>query len=131
MRNGRMRRPFLDPDLLILGLSLKRFLGCGHARAAALLARLAGARVAELRHAIEVELPVLVDERPQARAATTAYVRGLQDWLAGALRWSLESGRYGARAQDRAWMGPRGLGTSAARLSLHLPGGPGAEIVGI
>lgn len=112
-------------------LVLERFLGCGHARAAALLARLAGARVAELCHAIEVELPVLVDERPQARAATTAYVRGLQDWLAGASRWSLESGRYGARAQDRAWMGPRGLGTSAARLSLHLPGGPGTEIVGI
>lgn len=99
-------------------LVLERFLGCGHAQAADLLERLAATRAAELRHAVDVELPVLVDEHPQARAAATSYARGLQEWLAGALHWSLETSRYGERERDRRWMAPTGLGTSAARVGL-------------
>jgi germacradienol/geosmin synthase len=105
-----------DPNSGVLVLA--RFLDCDHEQAAGLLARLAATRVAELLHAVDVELPVLIDAHPQAGTAATSYARGLQDWLAGALHWSRETGRYGGREPDRGWMAPTGFGTSAARVAL-------------
>jgi germacradienol/geosmin synthase len=102
-------------------LVVRNFLGCGQDRAFEVVNDLMTARVRQFEHVIANELPAL-DLAGPGRAALAAYVRELQDWLAGILHWHRECHRYsdaslGATVSSApARVGAlTGLGTSAAR----------------
>ena len=88
-------------------LVLQRFLDCDIELAAAIVDRLAAVRLEALERGCE----------PAAAGCADAarYAQGLRDWLAGAERWSLETGRFDVD-DARPLSVPAGLGTSAARL---------------
>lgn len=74
------------------------------------------------------ELPILFEEQSlgmMARTNILRYIKGLQDSLAGHLKWSQETARYNKVKSDSppatSWYsGPTGLGTSAARITASL-----------
>ena len=92
-------------------------------------------RLRQFEQIIATELPALFDEREldtNPREHLLAYVKGLQDWLAGDYRWHQETGRYTnielsiPPAARRLFSGPTGVGTAAARIgSLRGGGGEG------
>ena len=90
---------------------MQRFLDCDGQQAVDFTNELANVRLRAIAHIVERELPE-VDDPDVMR-----YAEGLQDWLAGAHHWSLETGRYDATVtQSRS--SPAGLGTSGARAGL-------------
>ena len=115
-------------------LVVRNFLDVDLERAFGIATDLANARMRQFRHAVDVELPVLFEEfrlEPRVRAAVTAYVGELQDWMAGILNWHREVVRYhdadlakhfgGQRAgfAPQALRGPTGLGTASTRLPVR------------
>ncbi|MEU7789110.1 germacradienol/geosmin synthase [Amycolatopsis sp. NPDC049159] len=102
-------------------LVLEEFLGIPTQQAADAVNDLITSRLHQFEHTALTEVPALFDEHgvdPAARAATFAYVKGLQDWQAGGHEWHLRSSRY---MNEGAPTGPEpgavtGLGTSAARI---------------
>lgn len=94
-------------------LVFEKFLGLGTQQAADAVNDLITSRLHQFEHTALTEVPALLDDHcvdPAARAATFAYVKGLQDWQSGGHEWHLRSSRYmneGALA---------GRGTSAARI---------------
>ncbi|GAA4544005.1 terpene synthase family protein [Amycolatopsis samaneae] len=106
-------------------LVLEKFLGLGTQEAADAVNDLITSRLHQYEHTALTEVPALFEEHdvdPEGRAATAAYVKGLQDWQAGGHEWHLRSSRYmneGAltsRGGPELLGGPAGLGTSAARV---------------
>ncbi|MEV6878595.1 germacradienol/geosmin synthase [Amycolatopsis sp. NPDC051128] len=105
-------------------LVFEKFLGLTTQRAADAVNDLITSRLHQFEHTALTEVPALFDEHgvdPSARAATFAYVKGLQDWQSGGHEWHLRSSRYmnegaldsrGGPALD----GAAGIGTSAARI---------------
>jgi hypothetical protein len=97
------------------------------------------ARLRQFEHIVATELPVLFDQfelNTRAREELRRYVKSLENWASGVIKWHLESGRYkNLRVSDSSinrWLlgGPIGLGTSAARIgSLRDAGGSGSAIV--
>ncbi|WP_415951642.1 terpene synthase family protein [Streptomyces sp. KLOTTS4A1] len=87
-------------------------------------------RLAQFRHAVDHELPVLYEDMAldeEVRAILGQYVLELQDWMAGILNWHRKCRRYrvehlrhGTAAAPRRLGGPKGLGTSATRLGERL-----------
>jgi germacradienol/geosmin synthase len=117
-------------------LVLHRFLGCGLQEAAERVNDLITSRLHQFEHTALAELPPLFEEYaldPAERARVLAYVKGLQDWQAGGHEWHLRSSRYmneGTRGQapsGRFSAGPRGIGTSAARIPVSLRNEAAAE----
>jgi germacradienol/geosmin synthase len=105
-------------------LVFEKFLELSTQQAADAVNDLITSRLHQFEHTALTEVPALFDEHgvdPGARAATFAYVKGLQDWQSGGHEWHLRSSRYmneGALA-DRGGPelgGSTGLGTSAARI---------------
>ncbi|ADJ43139.1 terpene synthase [Amycolatopsis mediterranei S699] len=105
-------------------LVFEKFLGLGTQEAADAVNDLITSRLHQFEHTALTEVPALLDDHcvdPAARAATFAYVKGLQDWQSGGHEWHLRSSRYmneGALT-DRGGPdlgGANGLGTSAARI---------------
>ncbi|KDN17519.1 Geosmin synthase [Amycolatopsis rifamycinica] len=102
-------------------LVFEQFLGLSTQQAADAVNDLITSRLHQFEHTALTEVPALFDEHcvdPAARAATFAYVKGLQDWQAGGHEWHLRSSRYmneGA-LDGREPGGTTGLGTSAARI---------------
>ncbi|MGW3963243.1 terpene synthase family protein [Amycolatopsis sp. NPDC005003] len=94
-------------------LVFEKFLGLGTQQAADAVNDLITSRLHQFEHTALTEVPALFEDHcvdPAARAATFAYVKGLQDWQAGGHEWHLRSSRYmneGALA---------GRGTSAAHI---------------
>jgi germacradienol/geosmin synthase len=82
-------------------------------------------RLHQFENTKNTELPVLFEEQGlgmMARTSILRYVKGLQDSLAGHLKWSQETARYNKAKSDPApttswYSGPTGLGTSAARIT--------------
>ncbi|MBE8520833.1 germacradienol/geosmin synthase [Amycolatopsis sp. H6(2020)] len=94
-------------------LVFEKFLGLGTQQAADAVNDLITSRLHQFEHTALTEVPALFDDHcvdPAARAATFAYVKGLQDWQSGGHEWHLRSSRY---MNDGALAG---RGTSAARI---------------
>jgi germacradienol/geosmin synthase len=114
---------------------MQHFLGCGLQRAVDVVNEQVTFRLQQLENTVATELAPLFEEHglhPLARQQVLRYAKALQDWLAGDLKWELQpGGRYlpatseGSRSSKPASreglpLGPTGLGTSAARVSLTL-----------
>jgi germacradienol/geosmin synthase len=108
-------------------LVMQNFLGVDAQIASQVVADLIASRVRQFEHIVATELPGLYDELDldeATRAVLKGYVEGLQDWMAGILRWHQASTRY--RDEElrpsppstaaRLLSGPLGLGTAAARI---------------
>lgn len=116
-------------------LVVRNFLDCDAAEAMGVVGDLAHARMRRFRHAVNAELPALLDTLEAdaaAREAVDGYARRLENWLSGILHWHENCHRYSdadlvANARPvgpPGMIGPppepgrlSGLGTSAARLA--------------
>lgn len=101
-------------------LVLQHFLDMNPQQAADTVNDLITSRMQQFENTVLTELPLLFDEcllSPAERLNIVRYAKGLQDWQAGWHAWMLQSPRYSdAGNPAAAWLGPRGLGTAAARL---------------
>lgn len=105
-------------------LVFEKFLGLTTQEAADAVNDLITSRLHQFEHTALTEVPGLFDEHgvdPAARAATFAYVKGLQDWQSGGHEWHLRSSRYMNEGALETRGGPElgtatGIGTSAARI---------------
>ncbi|WP_410594633.1 terpene synthase family protein [Amycolatopsis sp. lyj-23] len=105
-------------------LVFEEFLGLSTQQAADAVNDLITSRLHQFEHTALTEVPALLDDHcvdPAARAATFAYVKGLQDWQAGGHEWHLRSSRYMNEGALAGRGGPdlggtESLGTSAARI---------------
>lgn len=103
-------------------LVVERFLGCSPQQAADLVNDILTSRLHQFENTAVAEVPPLLDEHqvdPQGRLDVMSYVKGLQDWQSGGHEWHLRSSRYmnnGGKAAQGVLGGPKGFGTSAARI---------------
>ncbi|GIH06195.1 terpene synthase [Rhizocola hellebori] len=109
-------------------LVVERFLGYAPQRAADTVNQLLTSRLQQFENTVLTELaPLAIEHRLDSSqcADVMAYVRGLQDWQSGGHEWHMRSSRYMNGGGVMVAGGPRGLGTSAARVRLsahtHLP----------
>ncbi|WP_419996159.1 terpene synthase family protein [Streptomyces boninensis] len=121
-------------------LVVQDFFGCDYPTGVAITGDLMQGRMDQFRHVAEAELPVLCDDLgldEAARGGLDAYVRDLQNWIAGILNWHRHVRRYGeadlrrhAGGPGAALPVPSGRGTAAARLASEValsglgPAGP-------
>ncbi|MGW1884514.1 terpene synthase family protein [Streptomyces sp. NPDC001970] len=110
-------------------LVVQNFFGCGYPDAVAITDDLMRSRLRQYEHVKRNELPVLYDDfdlDTEGRAALDAYVRELEDWVAGILNWHRGVRRYGAEDVRRGagsplrTDGPTAIGMSAARVGALL-----------
>jgi len=112
-------------------LVVEHFLRCSTQEAADRVNQLATSRLQQFEHAAMTELPGLSAEHgmtPQEHVNVFAYVKGLQDWQAGAHEWHKRSSRYagsGRGAPDTA--ASRRVATERAAQQ-SWPDGDGDEI---
>jgi germacradienol/geosmin synthase len=106
-------------------LVFEKFFGCSTQEAAELVNDLLTSRLQQFENTALVEVPILLAEHgaaPRDVLAVAAYVKGLQDWQSGGHEWHARSSRYMNESLDTGpaspLVGPRGLGTSGARVSL-------------
>lgn len=127
-------REVLDEGELSNGvLVFGKFLGCTTQEAAEAVNDLLTSRLHQFEHTTFTELPPLFDEHgldPVQRAGVFAYVKGLQDWQSGGHEWHMRSSRYmnGGGAEEPVLGGPKGLGTSAARIVTSLANTAGQRL---
>ncbi|MFF9850842.1 terpene synthase family protein [Streptomyces litmocidini] len=114
-------------------LVLQKFFDCDYPTAVSMVDDLMRGRLRQYENLKQREIPLLYEEfglDAAGREAFEAYLRELEDWLAGVLNWHREVRRYGAEdvrsGSGSALLrrGPTGLGTSAARISELLGAGP-------
>ncbi|MER5964710.1 terpene synthase family protein [Streptomyces sp. NPDC002057] len=107
-------------------LVLQKFFDCDYPTAVAMVDDLMRGRLRQFEHVKKHEVPLLYADfglDAEGRAAFEAYLRELEDWLAGILNWHRSVRRY--RAEDvhsgagttLLRSGPTGIGTSAARVA--------------
>ncbi|MGW0890505.1 terpene synthase family protein [Saccharopolyspora sp. NPDC002578] len=97
------------PDVVT---AIAAFLCCGPHQAVAIADDMCTARLRRFESIAHREIPVLVEEfelTAAAGARLERYVRGLQQWTAGELRWISVTGRY-AGTGDRPRRARRALG---------------------
>ncbi|WP_241518865.1 terpene synthase family protein [Streptomyces sp. CB03238] len=78
-------------------LVVQSFFNCDYRTGVSIIDDLMRSRLRQFEHVKEHELPVLSERFElgrEARAALTAYVRELEDWLAGILNWHRNVRRY-------------------------------------
>ncbi|MCX4511069.1 germacradienol/geosmin synthase [Streptomyces sp. NBC_01619] len=106
-------------------LVVQNFFGCDYAAAVAIVDDLMRSRLRQFQHLKERELPLLYEQfglDARGRAALDAYVRELEDWIAGILNWHRSIRRYGpddvhaGAGSPLRLAGPTALGMSAARI---------------
>ncbi|WP_149262485.1 germacradienol/geosmin synthase [Actinomadura sp. K4S16] len=100
-------------------LAVENFFGIGRDEALPVVNDLITSRRRQFEHLAGSELPALCDELDlddTARAALSAYVEELRDWMAGILEWHRETDRYDEREPVFHLPRPSGLGTSALHL---------------
>jgi germacradienol/geosmin synthase len=110
-------------------LVVQHFLQCSVEQARDVVVDLMKARMAEFQHVLSGEIPELCEEfglDAAGKGVLMHYAEELKNWLAGILTWHEGCGRYGAEdltrlhappAESRpGWLGPTGIGTSAARV---------------
>ncbi|MFE2560669.1 germacradienol/geosmin synthase [Streptomyces sp. NPDC059352] len=114
-------------------LVLQTFFDCDYPTAVAMVDDLMRGRLRQYEHLKKNEVPLLYEDfglGKEGRAAFEAYLRELEDWLAGILNWHQRVRRY--RAEDvhvgsgtpLVGRGPTGLGTSAARVAALIGSAP-------
>ncbi|MCX2733461.1 hypothetical protein OOZ19_24730 [Saccharopolyspora sp. NFXS83] len=97
------------PDVVT---AVAAFLGCGPHQAVAIADDMCTARLRRFESITHRELPAVIEEfalTAAARARLERYVRGLQQWMAGELRWISVTGRY-ASTGDRSRRARRAFG---------------------
>ncbi|MFF0425235.1 germacradienol/geosmin synthase [Streptomyces sp. NPDC004520] len=113
-------------------LVLQKFFDCDYPTAVSMVDDLMRGRLRQYEILKQREIPLLFEDfgiDAAGREAFGEYLRGLEDWLAGVLNWHRKVRRYGAEdvhAGSGSTLlrgGPRGLGTSAARISELLGAG--------
>ncbi|MFF2652204.1 germacradienol/geosmin synthase Cyc2 [Streptomyces sp. NPDC058045] len=100
-------------------LVVQNFFGCDRERAQRVVADLMVQRMQQFQHVAAHELPVLYEDfklSAEAREVLDGYVRELENWLAGILKWHRECRRY--READLA----RNLVPPAVHAAPLLPG---------
>ncbi|QQR43517.1 germacradienol/geosmin synthase [Myxococcus xanthus] len=103
-------------------LVMEKFLNISPPSAAHLVNEVLTSRLQQFENTVLTELPSLFVEfglNPVEQAQVLTYVRGLQDWQSGGHEWHMRSSRYmnkGSGGAGGFFLGPNGLGTSAARL---------------
>ena len=105
-------------------LVVERFLDCGKDKAVQVVNDLMTARAQQFEHVVVTELPALSDDlglSVHAREGLERYVEQLQKMMSGTLHWCRETGRFNEPERREIsppvhFAGPRGLGTSAARI---------------
>ncbi|MFE0423852.1 germacradienol/geosmin synthase [Streptomyces sp. NPDC058953] len=118
----------VEGDLHNAVLVVETFFGCDYPSAVGIVADLMRGRLRQFLHIKAHELPLICADfglRAAERAALSAYVGELEDWLTGVLHWHRTVRRYGPddvrSGAGTARLGqPSGLGTSAARLATLL-----------
>ncbi|CAO5253975.1 family 2 encapsulin nanocompartment cargo protein terpene cyclase [Frankia sp. AgKG'84/4] len=78
-------------------LVVEKFLDIDTQTAAEAVNDLLTSRLHQFEHTALAELPALLEENgidPAGKAATLAYIKGLQDWQSGGHEWHLRSSRY-------------------------------------
>ncbi|MEV7373250.1 germacradienol/geosmin synthase [Streptomyces sp. NPDC090301] len=107
-------------------LVLQKFFDCDYPTAVAMVDDLMRGRLRQYEHLKTREVPLLYKDfglDAAGRSAFEAYLRELEDWLAGILNWHRKVRRYAAEdvhaGSGTALLlrGPTGLGTSAARMA--------------
>lgn len=107
-------------------LVLQKFFDCDYPTAMSMVDDLMRGRLRQYEHLKKNEVPMLYADfglDADGREAFEAYLRELEDWLAGVLNWHRAVPRYKAEELHRGSgtpllrPGPTGLGTSAARLA--------------
>jgi germacradienol/geosmin synthase len=115
----------LDGELHNGVLVVERFLDCDVSRAVHVVNDLRTARLRQFEHVVATELPTLFDQfglDTGARGTLHKYVKSLENWAAGVIKWHLVSGRYKNLGSHpllkvrELLAGPTGLGTLAARV---------------
>lgn len=114
-----------EGDLHNAVLVVETFFGCDCPQAVGIVADLMRGRLRQFLHIKAEELPLVCADfglGAAERAALSAYVGELEDWLAGVLHWHRSVRRYGpediAHGAGTVRPGrPAGLGTAAARLA--------------
>ncbi|MFI6284744.1 germacradienol/geosmin synthase [Streptomyces sp. NPDC051018] len=109
-------------------LVVEKFFDCDYPSAVRIVDDLMRGRLRQFRHVKEHELPLLREDfglDAAESAALDAYVREMEDWLAGILNWHRKARRYGAEdvrtgAGTARLGGPQGLGSAASRLATLL-----------
>ena len=120
-------------------LVVQNFLNCDIQEAVEIVNNLMTARAQQFQHIVATELPALFDDfnlDESTRDQLMGYVEKLEQWMCGVLKWHITVDRYkefelrnSASPIVRLLSGPRGLGTSAARIgSLVGTGSPFANI---
>lgn len=107
-------------------LVLERFLNLPTQHAADLTNEILTSRLQQFENTALTEIPPLCIEHgltPAQCLDIAKYVKGLQDWQSGGHEWHMRSSRYMNQEAERSkaadlLAGPRGLGTSAARIRL-------------
>jgi germacradienol/geosmin synthase len=111
-------------------LVVQRFLDCSYPEAVEIVNDLMTARVQQFQHTVATELPALIEDfkldKPIADKLHD-YVVELEHWMAGILRWHRAVDRYkefelkaSRLSAVKMFTGPKGLGTSAARLAASI-----------
>jgi len=108
-------------------LVVQNFLNCDIPQAIEIVNNLMTARAQQFQHIVDTELPILFDDfklDESTQEQLLKYVEKLQQWMCGVLKWHITVDRYkefelrnSASLVVRLLNGPRGLGTSAARIS--------------
>lgn len=111
-------------------LVVERFLGVDTQRAADLVNNIVTCQIRRFEQIVSIELPTLFDEYaldPIERANVLTYIRGLQDFRAGAHEWHIQTDRYlnpavsgQISAKYKFLFYPTGLGTSGIHLATSL-----------
>ncbi|MCX4696245.1 germacradienol/geosmin synthase [Streptomyces sp. NBC_01408] len=97
-------------------LVTQNFFDIGYPEALHICHALMTQRTEEFEHIVATQLPVLYDDWKldrEARAGLDAYVRELQDWLAGILNWHQKCRRYREEDLHRLPTGPALAGWSS------------------
>lgn len=98
-------------------LVVQNFLDCDLQAAVDVVNDLRTARFRQFEHVVATEFPALFDQfelGPSARLALMAYVRSLEDWSAGVVRWHELTGRYQHLTEEDAAQEAGRSGTAMA-----------------
>ncbi|WP_418955385.1 terpene synthase family protein [Streptomyces tritici] len=113
-------------------LVLQKFFDCDYPTAVSMVDDLMHGRLRQYEHLKKHEVPMLYEHfrlDAEGRAAFEAYLRELEDWLAGILNWHRSVRRYKdedlhtGSGTPLLRQGPTGIGTSAARFAAVVASG--------
>ena len=107
-------------------LVVQNFLNCDITQAVEIVNNLMTARAQQFQHIVATELPALFEDfnlDESTREKLLAYVKKLEQWMCGVLKWHTKVDRYkefelrnSASPVVRLLNGPTGFGTSAAHI---------------